>query len=175
MLENLNYISLGKISQQTIASYKDSVPKNLLEIWEDYGVGKFYGGLIWLVEPQQWVGTMLEWVPHLNNSVAFARTAFGCVYLYHEGTTYYLDVLEKDLIPIWGNLEMLFEHFFQDDIYLEDILDKKLFEEAVTAYGELSPHECFGFHPALSFGGTKDVKKIKKVAIREHLHILLHL
>lgn len=175
-------ITYSDISSSTISQYKDVIPKELIFLWEKYGLFHIDNGLLWFVNPNDYVNIFEEWA-EVNEMLTLedrkyhviARTAFGCLLiLVNNGIDSYLAQLNT-LTNEWSvsanNMSFFFNVLLLDYTYKEDDLDEILFKECYKDLGLLKPDECYGFVPLPALGGAKDVKLAEKVKLREYLSI----
>jgi hypothetical protein len=115
----------------------------------------------------------------------FCYSVFGSIYFWHpvhglgfadlvKGEVTCLDLTSSDS----GPAEFFFGPFgvpfsMENESYdLFDDQDKLLFKRALKKLGPPGSMECYGFVPALAFGGEARLKSLKKLSAPEHFAIL---
>lgn len=173
VLEDFNRAEV--VEQDVINLYKNRIPKNLLDIWIEYGFGSFKNNYIKFINPNDYKELLENSYFRGKEAIPVMVTGFGdiitweknrylCIVKYRKGT---FDIIEDG-----------FEYFFYDimDIeYVRDFLDNFQYEEAVIKNGALNFDECFGYVPLLGLGGSEKVENIRKVKIREHIELITQL
>ena len=164
-----------KPSDDVIRKYEGRLPAQLLDHWREVGWCSYRNGLLWVVNPDQFADVIGEWVDFDPASApVFLRTAFGHLYLWHDGYVYSLDVQYGDGSRVTPKIERMFTLLCDPELQ-EKILRRSLFEEARKRLGPPDRDECYAFEPALALGGPGTVDTIRRVKIREHLSILAQL
>jgi len=132
----------------------------------------FGGGLLWLVDPEQLADPLEEWLGH-REALAFMRTAFGDMFLWHEARVQYLDILYGRLFPpLTGRVDIFFEVTLCDDSYWNNALYRPTYRKALQRLGLPACDELYAYVPALALGGSTDAAALQKVKLREHLSFL---
>lgn len=73
------------------------------------------------------------------------------------------------------SVDELFDDMFTDDSFASNEFRLKDFEWAVSELGILGRDECYGFFPPLAMGGSGSRTTIRRVKLKEHLHLLAQL
>ena len=168
-----NFVKAGDMPQEVIEKYRDRVPEELVQIWQEDGLGTFLDGYLKVINPDDYIELVRDSYFNGERVIPIFVTAFGDVVTWEDGA--YVGLLEyksEDVDIMIKN----FKHFLRfvgDDDFKEEFFDFPLFHQAVVKYGELAFDECFGFVPLLPLGGKKDVKHMDKVKILEHLDLLV--
>ncbi|MGC9357936.1 MAG: T6SS immunity protein Tdi1 domain-containing protein, partial [Anaerolineae bacterium] len=131
--------------------------------------------LLWLVDPEQLADPLEEWLGH-RKALAFLRTAFGDMLIWHEDHARYLSVVYGRLHrPLTGRLDILFEVTLCDDRYVDIAIDRLTYRKALPRLGAPARDEVYAYVPALALGGSEDASALQKVKLREHLSFLAQL
>ena len=171
MLED--FVKVADMPRDTIEKYRDTVPDELVEIWEKQGLGIFLDGYLKLINPDDYIEFVKETFFDGDNEIPIGISAFGDVITWHKGA--YVAILEykcEDVDILIKN----FKHFLMvlnDDYFLGKKFEIPLYKKAIEKFGPLEYDECFGFVPILPLGGKKDVEHMDKVKVREHLYLLV--
>lgn len=172
-----------------IENYRGKLPGRLLEYWANYGWGGYKDGLFWIINPSLFTPVVDAWLAGSaaqDRDVyhAFARTAFGELFLWGEKTgqtvtitpldaTIYFYPDDKRLLTRPDSaIASFFSDQSPDDLDFEDEKEKPLFKKAIKKLGKLKHDEMYGFEPALCIGGMPRIENIAKVKIIEHLLLL---
>lgn len=168
--------SCKKIVKEKLLYYKDKLPKSLIELWENEGWCGYAKGFIWVVDPADYVDILNKWLKTSSKPFfAFARTAFGDIFLWDGNEAYYLNVHHDKIKRITDEIEIVFNSVLCDSVVLEKLLLQGLYQEALPRLGQPNPDECYAFVPALVLGGPGTADSLQKVKLREHLGILAQL
>jgi hypothetical protein len=112
------------VPPEAIKRYQGWLPDDLLAFWQEVGWCTFAHGLLWLVDPEQLADPLAEWLGH-RDALAFMRTAFGDMLLWHEGHVRYLDILYARLFrPLTDQIDLFFDYTLRRDRYLDKVLDR---------------------------------------------------
>ena len=170
MLEN--FVKVADMPVEVIEKYRNQVPEELVQIWEEDGLGTFLDGYFKVINPDDYIDFVKETYFDGDIVIPIFLTALGDIVTWEKNT--FVTALEYKS----ENIQVLiagFDHFikfYNHEIILEE-LDMALFDKAVKRLGPLEYDECFGFVPILPLGGKKDVDHMDKVKIREHLVLLV--
>ena len=164
------------VPEEVITRYQALLPAPLITHWVEIGVCGYANGLLWLVNPLSVDDLLNVWLePSWESAVAFARTAFGDIILWHQGRAYYLDVLNGRISALTRNLQILFDYTLLKDSYLAQVIGRERYQKALPRLGPVLHDECYAFVPALALGGSGAASTLQKVKLREHLYLLAQL
>lgn len=164
MLEN--FIKETDMPQEVIEKYKDQVPAELVQIWQEDGLGTFLDDYLELLQDS-----------YFRGGVAFPMfvTALGDIITWEENA--YVGIVQYNI----QDLDIMIKHmdrfieYVDDEDFKDDYFDIPLYKKAVAKHGELAYDECFGFVPLLALGGSKDVEHMDKVKVLEHIYLMYQL
>ena len=175
-------------SEAELTSLPQSLPKDLIGFFETYGRCQMKQGILQTCHPNDFrsilaliFGADADF-SHKNCN-AFAYSAFGEIYFWHEGygvgylKLYDGRVFSRNLvkgIAEGAKIELGIYSPFYGDFDEYDYLDlqgKALFKKAVKKCGMPEIGECFGFVPVLALGGIPDITCIKRLSAPEHFAI----
>lgn len=166
-------IECEKATQGALSQYRDQLPAQLVSFWEEQGWCGFAKGLIWVVDPSKFSTEIEEWIePSDEPPIVLARTAFCDLYFWGKNGVYRVDVQHGDVSHVVNDITVFFDEFLCDPNVLDKVLKRPLFVEAMKESGPLDHNTCFAFEPALVLGGSGEASTIKRVKLREHLHLL---
>jgi len=183
--------SRTNVNEDTLTKYRGKLPDRLLEYWQEYGFCGFQDGLFWIVNPEDFEGTLDTWlentdIPQQDNFHVIARNAFGELYVWGEktGLKYEITPANAWVIEKKGNekdiannnaLDSIQEFFYlQKPKYMDeyDNEENPLFEPCKILHGALAYDEMYAFEPALFLGGEAILENTAKVNIFVHLQVL---
>ncbi len=161
------------VSPETIEKYKSKVPKELVAIWEKYGLGKFGKGMIELINPQDYEEILSQWFGKKeDNIVPIAISSFDHLIYYVRNKVPDDSPLAEDRVPGEDYVESInfinpyineyqvicyyakgfFDDFFTCENEREDWLQEEYFKYAYEQVGKLKIGEIYSL----------DFKKISK-------------
>jgi hypothetical protein len=179
------------VTPETLARYKGKLPDVLLGYWQEYGFCRFNGGLMFIVNPEDYEAALEEWIGDTplakqDDYHVVTRTAFGELELWgtKTGNMYTISPTlgsimqhkgaEEDIRK--GKQDWAFQKFicgrmprFCD---LRDHQGKPLFARAVEKLGPLGPDDVFALEPALFAGGSGALKTVAKRDIHNYLSLM---
>ena len=172
MLEN--FVKVADMPQEVIEKYKDQVPAELLQIWQEDGLGTILDGYLKVINPDDYLELLQD--SYFRGDVAFPMfvTAFGDIITWEENE--FVGIVKYNL----QNCDIIIKslkYFLQylDNSYVTDNFELDLYRQAVLKDGPLSYNQCFGFVPLLALGGFKDVEHMDKVKVLEHIYLMYQL
>ena len=170
-----DFIKVMAMPQDVVEKYRTMVPDELIQIWQNQGIGTFLGGYLKIINPEEY-RDLLDSTYFLGDlAVPIFVTAFGDIITFEENR-YLRFVKYKD-----GVFEIILENFLfflkflKDEDFQKDYFEIDLYKSALKQYGDLDYDYCFGFFPLLGLGGQKTVENIDKVKIKEHIYIISEL
>ena len=170
-----DFIRVATVPQEVIKKYKDQIPTELVQIWEEDGLGTFLDGYLKVINPDEYFELVQETYFRGDISIPIFATAFGDIITLEKKK--YLGIIKyKD-----GTFDIFLENlshfikFLPDKSFTDDYFELSLYHEAVEKYNVLDYAEFFGFVPLLALGGFKDVNHLNKVKIYEHILLITQL
>ena len=172
MLEN--FIKEADMPQEVIEKYEKQVPAELVQIWQEDGLGTFLDGYLKVINPDDYLELLQD--SYFRGDVAFPMfvTAFGDIITWEENA--YVGIVQyniQDCDIIIKSLKYFLKYL--DNSYVTDNFELDLYRQAVSKQGPLSYNQCFGFVPLLALGGFKDVDHMDKVKVLEHIYLMYQL
>ncbi len=167
-----DYVKSSDVDEETINQYEEKLPREIIYIWKNYGLGTFYNGYLKIINPNEYKELIEKTYFQGNVSIPIFATAFGDIITWEK----------KQFIGIikyrYGKNDVISDGF---DFFYEDLLDGefddtdfniKKYKEALNKYGMLEYDECFGYVPLIAMGGKESVENIKKAKIKEHISLI---
>lgn len=173
--------NLQKPDEEILNFGRQMLPKEIIELWEEYGFGEYGDGLIKVVDPREYMNSLYTWLGQKDfNKIPIIVTAFGDIFYYRK-----LDDNENDVcllnihyrkIEVCGySYQEFFEGYILDKDIIKNVLRADLYKKAVKELGKLDYKDIFFFTPALVLGGGEDIKYVKKGNGAVHHQILLEI
>lgn len=171
---------LKKPDSALLKKYQGILPQNLLDFWKKYGFGNYGDGFFKIIDPDEYKDNLNEWLcGESSDRIPIMLTGFGNIIYYRKISE---DVDDVCMVNIHYRNTMLcaysfedFFNFFFSDEETEEILNKKLFNEAIKKLGKLEEKEIFYFAPALAWGGSEKLEFVKKGSALVHQVLLLQM
>lgn len=188
-------VAADQVPSERYDQYGKIFPPLLLRLWKDLGFAGIYGGRFWLCDPVAWKPAVDAWTANLDLAMgpdtyhAFARNAFGAVYLWGErtGSSLHIDPVFGMIYPTGDAANYMSDDRVRDNQIdgtlsivgsKSDLLgsdEKPLFERALKAHGQLSPSTLYSFVPAYGLGGPLSVDHIEIADAPSHVELLADL
>ena len=74
-----DFTRVAVMPQEVIKKYKDQVPEELVQIWEECGLGTFLDGYLKVINPDEYLELVQETYFRGGTSIPIFVTAFGDV------------------------------------------------------------------------------------------------
>ena len=112
-----NFVKVADMPQEVIEKYKDQVPAELVQIWQEDGLGTFLDGYLKVINPDNYLELLQD--SYFRGDVAFPMfvTAFGDVITWEENA--YVGIVQyniQDLDIICKGLDLFIQ--FLDNEYI---------------------------------------------------------
>jgi hypothetical protein len=169
-----DYTVVEKPSPQVINHYKNKLPAELIEFWQQYGFGSYMNGYLKIVDPDIYQPILNEGYDTENNKeLVFAVTGL-CDFLVWVGDAVRLVDFRHGNYAIINssNLTRFFDRRLGDSSFLKTELKDENYLPAHLKLGKLEFDECYGYVPLLGAGGSEKVENLQKVKIREHIAVI---
>ena len=130
MLEN--FIKEADMPQEVIEKYKDQVPTELLQIWQEDGLGTFLDGYLKVINPEDYLELLRD--SYFRGDIAFPMfiTAFGDIITWEENA--YVGIVQyniQDLDIMIKRMDRFIE-YVDDEDFKDDYFDIPLYKIAVA-------------------------------------------
>lgn len=173
MLEN--FVKMAYMPQEVIEKYQNQVPAELLQIWQEDGLGTFLDGYLKVINPDDYLELLQNSYFRGEISIPIFATAFGDIITWEKNEFLGIIKYKDGTFDIFLENLSLFIKFLPDKSFTDDYFDIPLYKKAVAKHGQLAYDECFGFVPLLVLGGAKDVEHMDKVKALEHIYLMYQL
>lgn len=170
---------VSEVEEYTINKYKDMLPGDLIETWKTYGYGTFMNGYLKVINPDEFSSLVNESYLRSAGTIPIFSTSMGDIILFekdHNQESYIVMInYRKGKTKVLATKYSLFLRFLEEEKFRQKALDWLPYPEAMKKYKEPEYDECFGYTPLLGLGGAEKVENLKKVKLREHIHIITEL
>ena len=170
-----------KASEEVMNKYKNKIPEQVLDIWQNYGFGSFLNGYLKIVNPDDYEEVLKETyiqteVEKIKNTTVLFATGMGDLIILEETEEedrymYIIKYRKGVFNNVLGGAYCFFR-FLEDKEFISLELDIDMYNKAIQKYGEPAYDECFGYVPLLGLGGKDTVDNLKKVKLKEHIYII---
>ncbi len=161
-------------STTIIEKYKGKLDSKVLDIWQEYGFGEILNGYIKIVNPDNYKDLLQKsWSDYNENYFVLFATGMGDLIVKKDDFLYFLDFRHRNIEVAGKDYDIFFTRCLPDEEYLQDEFSWEPYKDAVDLLGIPAHDECFGYEPILVAGGNKDVKKLKKVKLIEHVELIV--
>ena len=167
-----DFVKVADMPQEVIEKYKNQVPAELLQIWQEDGLGTFLDGYLKVINPDDYLELLQDSYFRGEISIPIFATAFGDVITWEKNEFLGIIKYKEGTFDIFLENLSLFIEFLPDKSFIDDYFDLPLYHEAIEKYGSLDYTQCFGFVPLLVLGGFKDVNHLDKVKMYEHIFLI---
>ncbi len=170
------YTIVEKPTPELVAQYRDLVPPELIEVWEQYGFGTFCDGYLKIVNPEDYADLLADTYQLISTPapappVVLFATAMGDLLIWELDCLGILDYRHTTTNVVAQNLKVLFRNLSYDS-YLSKTLCWEPYPAARARLGEPAFDECFGYVPLLALGGPETADHLEKVKLREHIALI---
>ena len=173
--------NLQKPDEDILNFFKEILPNEIINLWEEYGFGDYGNGLIKIINPRDYMNSLYAWLGRIDNTrIPIILTAFGDIFYYRKledgkNDISMLDIHYRKTIVCSYSYQDFFEKYIVDKKVIKNVLRIDLYKKAVKKIGKLNDKDIFFFVPALVLGGKEDIKYIDKGNCIIHQQILLNL
>ncbi|WP_099363747.1 T6SS immunity protein Tdi1 domain-containing protein [Fredinandcohnia onubensis] len=167
-----DFIRHKAVNKDVIFKYKDILPKELIETWKKYGLGRLANNFLRIINPDDYLDIIERSYVRHEQAIPIFTTAMGDIIVWEKNKYVNLLNYRKGFVNV---VSSGFEFFFddiQDNEFMDDELMWQPYPEAISKYGDPTYEECFGYTPLLGLGGAEKVENLKKVKLREHILII---
>lgn len=169
-LEDFKFIS--PMPEEVVKKYDSILPNQIIDIWNNYGCGRFHQDYFRVVNPDDFVDFLDENFAGLGSVTVIMTTGMGDIIAWQEGHFMLLDY-RHGLISLVGTTK-LFLHLLtstETEFFVEDL--KWLpYPEASQKLGAPAYNECFGYVPILGAGGNESVDNLQKLDLFTHIQVI---
>ncbi|HBJ2621244.1 TPA: DUF1851 domain-containing protein [Clostridium botulinum] len=173
--------NLLKPTEEELKQFKNSLPTELLNFWKEYGFGNYGDGIIKVINPLEYMENFYEWLGKEDFSkIPIILTAFGDVFYYRKlqddvEDICLLSIHYRNSIVCSYSLQEFFKSYIVNEQIYNEVLRRKLFQQAYAVKGSLELNQIYFFTPALILGGKELIESIDREDANIHQNILLQL
>lgn len=160
-----------KAAINVIEKYKDKVPAEVTELWENYGFGSIHNGYLRIINPEDYQEILKDTYRRYKEAIPLFTTAMGDILVWEDNYLLSLNYRKHEVDVVAKKFKFFFWDIF-DDYYLCNALNWRPYPDALKQYGSPAFDECFGYAPLLGLGGTEKVENLKKVKLMEHIYLI---
>ena len=167
-----DFVKVADMPKEVIEKYKSKVPVELVEIWENQGLGTFLNGYLKVINPDDYSELVRDSYFRGDIAIPIFATAFGDIITWEKNEFLGFIKYKFGTFDIFLENLTMFLRFLSDQSFTDDYFELPLYTEAIEKYGLLDYDQCFGFVPLLALGGFKDVDHLDKVKMYEHILLI---
>nr|WP_243427518.1 T6SS immunity protein Tdi1 domain-containing protein [Clostridium botulinum] len=152
-----------------------------MNYWKEYGFGNYGDGIIKVINPLEYMENFYEWLGKEDFSkIPIILTAFGDVFYYRKlqddvEDICLLSIHYRNSIVCSYSLQEFFKSYIVNEQIYNEVLRRKLFQQAYAVKGSLELNQIYFFTPALILGGKELIESIDRGDANIHQSILLQL
>ena len=158
--------NLQKPNEKILNFYREILPNEIIELWEEYGFGEYGNGLIKIVNPKDYMNSLYTWLGQIDyTKIPIIVTAFGDIFYYRKldndkNDVSMLNIHYREIIVCSYSYQSFFEKYITDRKVIKNVLRDNLYKKSIKKLGRLNDKDIFFFVPALVLGGREDIKCI---------------
>ena len=172
-----DFVLESKVDSNVIEKYRSELPSELIEVWEEYGLGSFMNGYLRTINPDEYTDIVKEgyFRADVKSAIPIFTTGFGDVIVWQDEK--YLNVLsfKSDRATIIASGFQFFFGLLTNGSFVSRNLEYSEYIKATEKHGIPKYDECFGYVPLLASGGAKKVENLDIVKIKEHILLIVAL
>ena len=163
-----------EMPKEVIEKYRNLVPKEMIEIWEKYGLGSFLNGYLRVINPDDYKELVEETYFRGNVAIPIFITAFADVVTWEEDELIgMIEYKTLDVNAIWEGMDNFFE-LLSNKRFLEKNFELEMYNKALKLYGEVGYEDCYCFVPVIPVGGKK-IENLQKGKAFTHIEVIVYL
>jgi hypothetical protein len=171
-----DYTIVERPSAALIARYRDELPPEVLDVWEQYWFGSFCAGYLKVVNPEQYAELLantyrLTSSPVPPPALVLFATGMGDLIIGEDGYLSTIDYRHSRTEVLSEGADFFFGDLADSNMLVEE-LQWEPYLAARERLGEPAYDECFGYVPLLALGGPETVEQLQKVKLREHIALI---
>ena len=171
---------LRKPTAEMLEQFQGKLPAELLDFWQEYGLGNYGGGLLKIIDPTDYIDTLTLWLGEQEDCFPILMTGFGTLFIYRKRSETaddmcLLDIHYRRSGSFSTGFFFFFERILPAENFAEQFLRVDLFQEASAKHGGLAENEIFFFTPALAFGGAESIQYVERGNAVVHQHLLFEM
>lgn len=154
-----------------LAKYQPLVPEDLVQHWNEHGLGSFGNQSLWFVNPD-WIIKEVQRFDGAKDAIPFARTALGMVFSLVDGEVVMTLPQSNMTEPSSPNLNVWGFGYFRNPDKNRGILSQDITEALRPVLGPIDKDTCYGLKTALALGGSDALEDYAVVNLVVYLDIL---
>ncbi|RRN46993.1 DUF1851 domain-containing protein [Streptococcus halitosis] len=170
-----DFVKVADMPKDVVEKYKNQVPAELVQIWQEDGLGTFLDGYLKVINPDDYLELLQDSYFRGDDAFPMFATAFGDIITWEKNEFLGIIKYKDGTFDIFLENLSLFIKFLPDKGFTDDYFDIPLYKKAVAKHAQLAYDECFGFVPLLALGGFKDVDHMDRVKVLEHIYLMYQL
>lgn len=167
-----NFVKELNVDSKILEKYKEKVPKEVVEVWQEYGFGTFLEGYLKVVNPEDFKDILKQGSQRFQNGIVLFATAMGDLIIWSDNYVRILNFRYGINDTIMSGFDFFFDDL-EDTDFREEELKWSPYQQAIKMLGTPEFDECFGYVPILGVGGSEKVENLEKVKLTEHLLIII--
>jgi hypothetical protein len=175
------------VSEKTLKAFENKLPDYLLQFWQEDGFGGYMDGMIWTIDPTNYIQYLLRWGDEVaSNGFPILRTAFGDLISWTNITVdtkddnkidfpfiEFNDIRHQAIVELGGDCKNFFEMNLINKEYFIKRTKLELFTQALEKLGQLKADQCYGYQPLLALGGKEHIDNLKIVNFDIYLDLAI--
>ena len=150
---------MRKPDEEILNFGRQMLPKEIVELWEDYGFGEYGDGLIKVVDPRAYMNSLYSWLGRKNLSrIPIIVTAFGDIFYYrklanNENDVSLLNIHYRKIEACGASYQDFFERYILDKGYIKKVrlANSRLFVGETSSQASNTPSYSFVYEKPSSF------------------------
>lgn len=167
--------SYKSVDEEVLKQFLGVLPDFIIAEWKNRGFSAYMGGLLQSTNPNDYYDIIEDWVEDPKDCHVIMRTAFGMMFYLKNGTFYAQGVNQVYTSDLRKNFQFVIEFSFCNKTYQKNVLQRDIYQKVVKKLGVPNYDEIYSFTPAISLGGNYLPENVRKVKLKEHLHLLSQL
>lgn len=153
------------------ARYQALLPKELTDVWRQYGFGTLLNGYLKIIPPQRYQDLLRETCVLGDSAIPIFATALADLIVWDRGR--YLRIVQYPRGVIRG-ISAGFGFFWADlaEGACDRFFDLSLYQAAAARLGVPKFDECFGQVPLPVLGGSLRAERLRRCSLQTHIELI---
>ncbi len=147
------YDDLKKPTKKLIKQYKELLPKDIIDLWENYGFGSYGYGIVKLINPEKFILYLKMKAGIDCEGIPFMLDAFGNLFYYDVDDSVKVMNVEYNMIDVVSYSYSDFIKRVTSDEFIKIFLKKGAFDELLVRDKGIKYNEILIFNPPPFLGG----------------------
>jgi len=147
------YDDLKKPTKKLIKQYKELLPKDIIDLWENYGFGSYGYGIVKLINPEKFILYLKMKAGIDCEGIPFMLDAFGNLFYYDVDDSVKVMNVEYNMIDVVSYSYSDFIKRVTSDEFIKIFLKKDAFDELLVRDKGIKYNEILIFNPPPFLGG----------------------